>query len=226
MRMIDQATDLRRSAHRTRWILFAGFLMVMGAWACSDSSNQSPIEVRDPSEVEVIALDASAPPLTTDSVSFYAVQGQDRSVEMYFDSAGVQTDRLLRFEVDKDALRQLPNGQRIRGGDSVLITIRIKNPGTLQFDFSPSGLVFDDEDPAELTIGYNRALVAVTAASGLLSGSGSGSGRDGERSESDLSIWLQEDDSSPFFRVPTKVDLQGKELEAKIPGFSKYAVAY
>lgn len=222
--MIEQAKDLRRSAPRTRWILFAGVLTVMGAWACADSSNQSPIEVRDPSEVEVITLDSTAPALSTDSVSFYAVRGEDRSVEIHFDSAGVQTDRLLRFEVDKDALRRMPNGQRIRGGDSVLITIRVKDPSTLQFDFSPSGLVFDDEEPAELTIGYGRALVAVANAPAVFRSGGSGGG-DG-RSESDLSIWLQEDDASPFFRVVTKVDLQNRELKAEIPGFSKYAVAY
>jgi hypothetical protein len=222
--MIDHTDDLRRPTHRTRWILFAGVLLVVGTWACSDSSNQNPVEVRDASEVEVITLDPTAPALTADSVSFYAVRGQDRNVEIYFDSAGAQTDRLLRFDVPKDALRRLPNGQRIRGGDSVLITVRVKDPGSLQFDFSPSGLLFDHDHPAELTIGYGRALNAVTAASTLLSSRGRHD--DGLRTESDLSIWLQEDDASPFFRVTTTVDLQSRELRAGIPGFSKYAVAY
>lgn len=223
--MRDHGTDTPHSTRRTRWILLAGVLLIMGSWACSDSSSQNAIEVRDPSEVEVIALDSTAPALTTDSVSFYAVRGLDRSVEIHFDSAGVSTDRLLRFDVGKDALRRLPNGQRIHGGDSVLITIRVKNPGTLQFDFSPSGLVFDDENAAVLTIGYGRAMVAVATARGLFTSAGRGPGS-GKHTESDLSIWLQEDAASPFFRVPTKVDLLSKELQARIPGFSKYAVAY
>jgi hypothetical protein len=52
-------------------------------------------------------------------------------------------------------------------------------------------------------------------------GSGSGHG-----DETNLAIWLQETSSSPFLRLESDVDTQAKEIEAAIPGFSRYAVAY
>jgi hypothetical protein len=202
--------------------------MILGVWACSDPAGLGLAVFKDPSDIAIITLDSSAPALDTDSVSFYAVEGQTRSAELYFDSAGVRVDRLLRFEVGKSTLDQLPNGRRVRSGDSVLITIRVTKPGSLQFDFSPSGLRFDHDSPAILTIGYRRALMAVTAPAAMFRdpGSRSGGSGSGHGDETDLAIWLQETSSSPFLRLESDVDTQAKEIEAAIPGFSRYAVAY
>ena len=53
-----------------------------------------------------------------------------------------------------------------------------------------------------------------------------GSGNRGHGSETDLAIWLQETASSPFLRLDSEVDTQAKEIEADVPGFSRYLVAY
>ena len=70
--------------------------------------------------------------LRTDSVSFWAVRGQDREVAMYY--------------------RPLAGG-----GDSVRITIRILDLSKLITEFSPSGLVFSDLRPAELRLDFRNA---------------------------------------------------------------------
>lgn len=214
---------------RVRLVMIATALTILGLWACSDSTGNSLDVIRAPSDVEVIKLDSAAPALETDSISFYAVEGQSSNAELYFDSAGTRIDRLLRFEVGRGSLDRLPGGQRIHHGDSVLITIRVTDPGSLQFTFSPSGLVFKHNDPAILTIGYGRALTAVTAPAPIFRdhGHGSGgSGHGGHGSENDLAIWLQETALSSFLRLDSEVDTQAKEIEAEIPGFSRYAVAY
>ena len=210
-----------------RRLAIAGLLLAWSIWGCT-ASDPSAEETRDPSEVEVIGLDANAPAIEADSVSFYAVVGKDREVEIYFDSAGVKTDRLLRFEVRHDALYRKPDGSRFRHGDSVLIVIRVSDPASLQFDFEPSGLVFDPKHPAELTVGYGRALDAVLAPAGLMRDPGHGNhgGHGGGHSETDLSIWRQEQPNSLFYRLDSSVDTDDKEIEADVPGFSKYAVAY
>src|SRR5262245_6812869 len=107
-----------------RRLAIAGLLLAWGIWGCA-ASDPSADETRDPSEVEVIGIDATAPAIEADSVSFFAVVGKDREVEIFFDSAGVKTDRLLRFKVRHDALYRKPDGSRFRGGDSLLIVVRV-----------------------------------------------------------------------------------------------------
>lgn len=223
---MSHTRTIQRSRTAMAWITPGVLLALLGSWACSDSNNPSLDVIRAPSDLEVITLDPSAPGLETDSVSFYAVRGQTRSAELYFDSMGVRIDRLLRFEVRRGSLDRLPNGQRVRNGDSVLITIRVTDPGSLQFTFFPAGLVFKHDDPAILTIGYGRALTTVNASAAIFRDHSQGSGGSGHRSETDLAIWLQETALSSLLRLDSEVDTQAKEIEAEIPGFSRYAVAY
>lgn len=225
------ARSLSTPGGQLRLIVFTGALLLMGLWACIDAGGPGAEVLKDPSEVSVIQLDQSAPSLLTDSVSFYAVEGQDRFVELHFDSAGVAGDRLLRFEVGKKSLDRLPDGHRVKHGDSVLIVIRATDPTTLQFDFQPSGLVFKHSSPAVLTIGYGHALTSVAAAPFRDPGHGHGGhghhgGDSTAHAEADLAIWQQEEATGPYRKLESSVDTEAREIEAEVPGFSKYAVAY
>jgi hypothetical protein len=82
----------------------------------------------------------------------------------------------------------------------------------------PNGLTFDPAQPAELKIHYNHAdhdfnedgVINVIDA----------------RLKSELAIWRQELLADPFVRLGS-VNSEGlEEIEAKILGFTRYAIAY
>jgi hypothetical protein len=188
--------------------LGAGLVSLIGILSCN-TTDQSPAETRDPAEVQPVALEGSAPALWSDSVSFYALAGKDRRAEIFFqDSLGQRGRRLLRFDVDKESLLSYPDGRRFQNGDSVLITIRIATGGTLAFDFEPSGLEFKLSRPAELEVDYS--LTAAADAS----------------NEDDLAVWMQEAPNQLFQRLTSEVDINDDEIKAKVPGFSRYAIAW
>ena len=202
--------SLAMNRARSRWWACVFGISALGGLsvlAC-DSSSPSEVLIRDASEIQPLVLNSSGPAIYSDWVSFFAVAGETRKAELFFqDSSGQKGERLLRFEVDDDALYQYPDGTRIQEGDSVLITIRISNPGSLQFDFEPSGLTFSTQEPAELEVRYGQVQ-------GLT------------QDEVQLAVWMQETTGAPYQRLRSRVDPQRREVEADVPGFSKYAVAY
>src|SRR5438128_10290861 len=104
--------------------LFVGFVVLAIAFACSDTS--APVATPVPaSQLHIVAQGASAPPLYADSVSFYAVWGQDREVRMYYQGAtpGVRGDEMLRFKVPGDGLLRRPDGSEFQSGDSIRIVL-------------------------------------------------------------------------------------------------------
>jgi hypothetical protein len=171
----------------------------------SDSMLSRLEETRAPGDLNILQLD-QLPTLITDSASFWAVRGQDRAVEIFFaDSLGQPGDRLLRFEVGGSSLALYPDGRKFGDGDSVLISIHITDPSTLAFDFGPSGLRFKSKDPARLTVAYGGAPIDA---------------------ENEVGIWMQEQANSVYTRLVSRVDAILQEVEADVPGFSRYAVAY
>lgn len=221
--------------HRT----LAVSLAILALLGCSDSSQPNLDVVRDPSGVDPLKLNPSAPALETDSVSFYAVSGKDRFAEIFFDSAGVRTNRLLRFDVNRYSLYRNPDGSRIHSGDSLLITVRITDPTTLAFDFEPSGLQFTSWKPAVLTIGLAYANTTPPP-SAIFRDHGSDSdghhcgwywgwcGHGGQQAQDStgLAIWVQEDSTNPYLRLQSTVDSVAQTIKADVPNFSRYAVAY
>jgi hypothetical protein len=187
---------------KSRAFQFVTALAIAAGTLSCESSTPSDT-TREPADVQPVAIDSVGAPLTVDSASFWAVAGKDRRLEIRL-SDGTQ---LLRFDVKKNSLARYPDGTPFDKGDSVLIRVSITDRNALSFDFEPSGLRFSGWEPAELRVSYSRASLD-------------------EASESQLAIWMQETASSPFLRLWTKVDTGKQELEAAIPGFSKYAVAY
>ncbi len=99
----------------------------------------------------------SAPPLYTYELEFWAVQGVEQTVAVYYLSDDDDTEQFLRFTVPENGLALRPDGTDIEQGDSVLITLQIDG-SSVRTDFSPSGLIFNEEAPAELTIWYRGFL--------------------------------------------------------------------
>jgi hypothetical protein len=163
---------------------------------------------------------SGAPSAAGVSVSFYAVQGEDRQATLYYHPLpGAQDSaRLLQFRVRPRARMTLPNGARVAEGDSVLITMTVADPVKLIVDFQPSGLRFGTNDPTKLTIRYGEQ-------SRDLNGDGIIDSADA-RIERSLSIFGQETSTSPWFQVKSLVSTELYEVEAAIFGFTNYVIAY
>lgn len=215
-----------RDAVKTRRILAGLAMLAAGVLACSDSSAPGGNgNIRPPSELNVLRLALTAPPLFTDTVSFWARYDEDTEAKILFaDSLDPQQpgDEFLTFKVDKYALFQRPDGSQFGPGDSVLITIRVVNAAELLFEFQPAGLKFNSLKPAALELEYGRCGEAIE---GDYNGDGQVNGEDDDI-EQLLALWRQATLSDPYVRLSTLVEVEFDEIEAEIREFSRYALAY
>ena len=211
---------------RMRWVgTFLGGLLAV---ACS-SSGTTPVDpiITPPTggrpETSLQFLKpATGTALRTDSVSFWAVKGQDREVAMYYRPNAGRTDsvRFLRFRVRNETLLKRPDGTAFAAGDSVKITIRMRDFSKLITEFSPSGLTFSALRPAELRLDFKN--------------SDQDFDHDGvvDATDSNLvptfAIWKQEAVGQPWFKLTSAVEVSGdlSEVKADVLSFTNHAIAY
>lgn len=202
------------------------FLLPVGLGAllvssCSDTmvDPDPPGTTKLPGQLTIIRLPANAPPLFNDSVAFYARVGRDAEGFIYFKAPnGGQGEKFARLRVKQRSLLARPDGTPFGANDSILIVMRVKNPRELVVDMSPAGLTFSSNDPAELKIEYEETA-------GDLDDDGDDDGDD-KAIEQKIAIWRQETPADPFVKVGS-VKTEGlRELEAKLLGFTIFAVAY
>jgi hypothetical protein len=165
---------------------------------------------------------ATGTALRTDSVSFWAVKGEDREVAMYYRPNAGSTDsvRFLRFRVRKESLLKRPDGSTFANGDSVKITIHVRDFSKLITDFAPSGLTFSDLRPAELRLDFKNCDPDYN--------------KDGSVNQTDanivptFAIWKQEAVGQPWFKLTSAVEIAGdlSEVKADILSFTAHAIAY
>lgn len=194
-----------------------GLLLV----GCADTgpSDPEPGETRPETSLNIVGLAANAPPLFNPVVSFWARRGQNARGEIFFRNPdGSRGERYVRFDLGDRALLAYPDGRPFADGDSVLITMRITDPQRILVEFLPSGLRFSPDDPAELEIRYAHA-------NRDFNDDGHEDDED-DRIERVLSIWRQESASDPFIRLGTIRIEELKELDARLLGFSRLAIAY
>ena len=190
--------------------------------ACSDAGGpEDDDDTRPPSELTILRLSETSPPLFDAEVSFWAVRGENREGEIRFvddENPGAPGEEYLELEVDAEALLGYPDGTPFVEGDSVLITVRVVDPDRLLFEFEPAGLTFSPDRPAELKIHYDHA-------DDDLDEDGDVDGED-EDLELTISIWRQENDGDPFERLGSFLIEDLEEIDAELGGFSRYALAY
>jgi hypothetical protein len=198
----------------------AGVLLTAITAGCNDSTeptNAPP--VRSPSELTILRLAATAPPLFNNQVSFYAKKGDGREARIYFqDAVGGQGEEYLRLKVDGASLLTRPDGTPFAPGDSILITVTVVDVQQIVFALQPSGLRFDPAKPAELEIEYDEA--------------GDDLNQDGvvdsedDTIESTMAIWRQETPGGVFEQLGSITFEDLREVDVELTGFTRYAIAY
>jgi hypothetical protein len=188
------------------------------AAACTDST--SPPKPVPESQLHFVLQDSTSPPLLADSVSGYAVVGQDRVLTLYYQGTlpGDTGEAFLEFEVPASGLLRHPDGSPFQAGDSILITLVVNDPVRFDFSFGPPGLTFNSAAPARLHIEYNRA-------NHDFNGDGHEDSGD-STAENELSIWRREPPDTTWTNIGATKNEDFDEIEAKILSFSHYAVAW
>ncbi len=163
---------------------------------------------------------AGAPRIPRRRVSFWAVNGETREATILYQKQPGQpaASKLVRLKVDKRSLVNRPDGTPIAPGDSILITMTLVDSLRLIVDFQPQGLVFAPSRPARATYWYLEADHdfnfdgVVNAADAAL--------------ESTFRIWGQELPGDPWSDLESVARPGSDQVEARVPGFTRYAVSY
>ncbi len=206
-----------------RWstIFAVAALLPLVACGSDDGVGVNEPEVQKPeSELTFVRSSPNAPPIGTLTASFYAKRGSDREIRLYYRPRPGRTDstEFLRFRVRRDALSRKPDGTSFALNDSILITIRVADPSRLIVEFQPSGLRFNASEPAELKLSFREA-------GGDVDGDGDSDSTD-RALERQLGIWFQEAAAQPWHSLTSTVFEDDDDIEAKVTGFTTYAVAY
>ena len=206
------------------WLAGAVFLAVQGC----ESSQVSPMAVTTPpafitvpeSTLTFLRPAVGAPRIAPRRVSFWAVNGQTREGVILYQKRPGQpvATKLVRLKVDKRSLVNRPDGTPIAPGDSILITMSVVDTLRLIVDFQPQGLVFAPSRPARITFWYLEADHdfnfdgVVDAADVAL--------------ESSFEVWGQELPGDPWSNLVSFPQPGSDQVEARVPGFTRYAVSY
>ncbi len=191
--------------------------IIAGAAACSDSTGGGQVS-KPPSALNYVHLAVTTAQPCADSVGAWfhkSTNGSDEELALEFPKAGApadcsgETEDFIRLKLDRQALASLPNGTPIVNGDSTFISIVWAHGDSVLFHLLPTGLVFDPAHKAELKISF---------------------GETDEVSDStivnQLAIWRQALPTDDFVKLSTtRLDVE-QELEVKLNGFSRYAIAY
>jgi len=190
------------------------------AAGCTDSGGPDPSGVKPPSQLTIIRLPASSPPIWNPVDSFYAKKGVDRELRIYFtNSNGTGPgEEYMRLRVDAPTLLARPDGSLFQVGDSILITVRVQDPALVQFEFEPAGLTFNPSVPAELKIEYGET-------GGDLDNDGDVDAAD-STIEQLMAIWRQEQPGQSYVKIGSLKFEELEEIEAELLGFTRYAIAY
>jgi len=209
VRCTDQPTALRQSPHSAvatnvpQFVLWARNVAPQFT-AISGNSNQHG------------RPGFRTPPLSlnTYSVSFWAVRGESRSVQINYASAiDTLTHPFMQLTVTDPT--SVPGQGALAVGDSVYLTVNIDTT-TIGLSLEPTGLQFGQR--AQLQIWYGGA-------SGDLNGDGVVDSVDTNIEHQLLGLAYREASTDPWARVPVSQSLTEHSFTSALPHFSDYAIA-
>ena len=159
---------------------------------------------------------ALTPPLSLDQyqVSFWAVRGESRSVQInYSSSIDSETHPFLLLTTTDPQF--VPGVGELALGDSVLITVSV-DTSKIGVILEPSGLQFGE--PAHLKIWYGGA-------GGDLNGDGVADSSDSVIEAKLLGLWYREDDSAAWEKLGASQSLDDQSFTYAPPHFCEYEIA-
>lgn len=149
------------------------------------------------------------------TATFWAVRGQQRSVQInYLSATGDTSWQFLRLSITDPAY--VPGTGNLAPGDSVAITVSV-DPTNIKVSLEPTGLVFGD--PAQLQISYGGA-------DGDLNGDGVVDAADLYIESQLLGLFYREGTDSTWERIPAVQSLADKSFTTTLPHFCEYAVSW
>jgi hypothetical protein len=159
---------------------------------------------------------ALTPPLGLDQyvVSFWAVRGESRSVQInYSSSIDNQTHPFLLLTTTDPQF--VPGIGELALGDSVLITVTV-DTSKIGVILEPSALQFGE--PAQMKIWYDGA-------GGDLNGDGVADSSDSAIEAQLLGLWYREDASEQWEKIGASQSLDEKSFTYALPHFCEYEIA-
>lgn len=158
---------------------------------------------------------ALTPPLSLDQyvVSFWAVRGESRSVQINYTSSDNAAHPFLTLTTTDP--QYVPGVGDLAMGDSVLITVFV-DTAKIGVSLEPHGLRFGE--PAQLKIWYSGA-------SGDLNGDGVVDSTDSAVEAQLLGLWYRSDETEPWVHLAANQSIEEKSFMYALPHFSMYAVA-
>ena len=159
---------------------------------------------------------ALTPPLSLDQyqVSFWAVRGESRSVQINYSSSIDSAVHPFLALTTTDPVF-VPGVGDLAVGDSVLVTV-IVDTVNVGVRLEPTGTLFGT--PAQLKIWYNGA-------GGDLNGDAVVDSLDSKIEAQLLGLWYRELDTDPWTKLPATQSLDEKSFTYALPHFSVYDVA-
>jgi hypothetical protein len=160
---------------------------------------------------------ALTPPLSLDQyqVSFWAVRGESRSVQINYSSTidSIAHPFLVLTTTDPQFV---PGVGELAAGDSVLITVTV-DTGRIGVKLEPTGLQFGE--PAQLEMWYGGA-------NGDLNGDGIADSTDAQIEAQLLGLWYREAQDDPWTKLSASQSLEEKSFTYTLPHFCEYDIAF
>ena len=159
---------------------------------------------------------ALTPPLSLEqyAVSFWAVRGESRSVQINY-SSSIDNNVHPFLQLTTTDPQFVPGVGELAMGDSVLITVTVDTT-KIGVSREPTGLQFGA--PAQLKVWYGGA-------SGDLNGDGVADSTDAALEAQVLGLWYREENSDPWTKLGASQSLDEKSFTYALPHFCEYAIA-
>lgn len=194
-----------------RLLRLTAFLALAGALAACENPNDDDDGPVPGEDLVFLRPAPNAPHLETYDTSFVATRGEDAELRIDY----VNGEECLRLRLDDETLLRRPDGTAIQEGESVTIRVRVVDAGYFNFEFSPAGLRFDPDEPAELRVDYGFAHPDYN-----------GDGEvDDDDEDFDFGWWRQEMPGQAWERIGSARVHDLTEVRADLEGFTRYALA-